>query len=495
MLQNAVGSNVIANTYWELPQVVDLSNQAEPPFFLPFRAGGGDDWDSAVGITTVGRKFTHVGRVRSTVVMHTERLFSPSRQIAFLYRGQGTVTVNNSDKNSLIKRIDGILIQGIPTTVLIYQTTNGQFTYDVVNAIDFELVAILEVENFASWLSGSIAHPVLQLVWKHLPGYRRLMDMCNLECILPTIDQSERYTRSDFTYRPGMLRKEEEYYLGQENTHNTLLMLPKLISAHRDGKYWINLPAELNDENYRKLGEIFSDALTDDDAVEFLNEAWNGSFRSSTRFMNRRPIGMERAEWYVRESIRAITLFEEGAGKRIKRVAAWQAANAWAFGRDSWNGGRPSIPFVHSNISWYDALSTATYVFSDSLPVTEVQFLNDMAASHQRLSEWRAIANEHGKPLWGYEGGIEIPSRHNDQIRDSEWMGDCLFRYLDGLLPRYFDEFCMYAATGRPWGLIEGAGLPTYRAAAMLKFLATLNVSTPKQILSFLPNFNGIPDA
>ena len=77
----------------------------------------------------------------------------------------------------------------------------------------------------------------------------------------------------------------------------------------------------------------------------------------------------------------------------------------------------------------------------------------------------------HGKPLWAYEGLIEIPGQHHDAARDTPEMGDWIYRYLVRLTP-FFEHFCTYTAMGPTWGLIEGRGRPVNRALGVLRFIA-----------------------
>ena len=455
-----IGSNVLEKNYWNLPHDVDLANQAEPPFFLP-----NNDWNAAVGIQTRGRTFTHTGPIRSTVVTIAERLFGT--RLALLYRGQGTVRVQG---HAQVGRIDDFVIQGRSTTVLLFELGTGMFAYEVMNAVDFTLVAIVEADNIGAFLRGDVAHPVLQAVWHHLPGYRRLMDWCGVECALSQIDvDREPYTWSDYDIRPGRLRKDEERGPGEEATHGTLLQIPRLITAH-PGDYWVCLPGELDDAGFVRLGQKLGPVMKPSDVLEYTNEAWNPSFAATHRLQNRRPAGMHWAEWYVREAVRCITLFEQGAGKRFKRVACWQSAGGdWAFGLD-WNQ-KPSLPELYSRVDFFDALAIAPYLFNDARPVSEFEFVRHMDELEQRCRNWKAVADMHGKPLWAYEGLIEIPAAQHDAVRDTPEMGDWIYRYLVRLAP-FFEHFCAYTAMGPTWGLIEGRGRPVNRAFGVLRFIA-----------------------
>ena len=465
-----IGTNVLSNTYWSRHAFVDLANQMEPPFHLPQKADGSDDWSQATVVPTRGRVIPSApGRVRSTVINDQRVLYG--LKIAVLWRGQGELRALHNPK---YVDLTPFAIHGEIANVRIYDKTASTdeyhaFTLEINNPVDFELVGVVEVDDFGSFVRGEIASPVLQAVWDTLKGPRRLMDWCGVECEAETIDYSPAFTRSDFYYDPITHRAEVP-------GHGPLPMLHLLAQRH-PGQHWICIPHALKREAIVELGRKWRD-VAERPAVAFTNEAWNTLFPYVGRFQANKPGTMHAAEWYVRHAIPALQAFEEGFGGRVIRVCEWQAADNWAFGRDPWHGNRPSIQYVHDAIPFFDVLAIAPYLFNDNRPVTQDEFEQHMLVLEARCAWWMAVAAEHGKKLWAYEGLIEIPGPHNADMRDSPQMTRWVKSYLQRMEP-FFEKFCIYTATGPVWGLIEGNGFSYHRAFGVQEYLNDQIKSAP----------------
>lgn len=473
MNKNRLGYNFLATAYWNnVPPLVDLVT--EPFFFLPKKADGSDDWSACEVVRSQGRKFTQPGRARTTVVMKTERLYSTA--IGVLHRGQGTVVPSYSHTIKISEM--EIPIHGILTKVSLFtNNSGGQFTFDVVDAVDFELVAIVEQEYFMNWLRGEILHPVQQAIAAVLPGIRRMMDTCGVDCEDTTLPTEIPLTYHGVKYLPGRSRNGVPGF-------DILTRIPDIMKKH-PGDYQISIPTFLDNESIIELGRSYRGVPTKP-YVGFSNEVWNPSpgFAYAVKFMNMRPAGMERAEWYMRNAIEKILLFEQGYGEKVHRVVEWQCADNWSFDRDPWRGNVPSIPYVFDNLDFFDLIGIAPYLFNEGRPVTQEEFDLHMPILKARCQWWKDICTQRGKKLFGYEGLIEIPGESHRAIRESEQMSRWVEKYMDELMP-YFDDFCVYTGSGDVWGLIEGRGVPVWKAIGVLSWMNKQGTQTQLQNLLF----------
>jgi len=259
---------------------------------------------------------------------------------------------------------------------------------------------------------------------------------------------------------------------------------------------WFTLPHRADDDYARQAARLVNRLLRKElkAYVEYSNEVWNGQFQqASYARAHGTALGLSRNPFqaqlffYSKRSVEIFDIWagELGEGKRLARVMAAAAANAWS-----------SIQVLdHQNASRKtDALAIAPY-FGNALgsPAEQarVQAMSldalfaeletvALAKAVEMIRSHAAVARARGLPLIAYEGGQHLVgfggTENNaainalfDQANRDPRMGEIYRKYLDswkasgGTLLVHFLHIGPFAKSGR-WGALEYQEQP--RAAA-----------------------------
>ena len=290
---------------------------------------------------------------------------------------------------------------------------------------------------------------------------------------------------------------------------------------------WFTIPHMADDDYIRQAANLIRDNLdpTLQARIEFSNEVWNTNFKQSEyaseqgllEGLDTDPNAARRA-WYAKRSVETFRIFEDvftyggidqSGMNRILRVMGSQSANTFvseqALGYDyDWDGDG-----VDERASDYtDVLAIAPYfgevirtseMAAQYLAMTPQQMIDATRADLQDkigdMVDHKAVADEFGVRLFGYEGGIHIRGangqENNQALTDAltalnghPEMRDLYIEFLTGWENAGGEEMVLYNSMSDhnkfgSWGLLEFETQPLGDAPKYLGVIEYLNGLTP----------------